>query len=294
MTLSAYDAANLFRETPHRLIDVGHGEVAYRCVGSGPDVLFVHGWPVSGATFRCLLPYLTPNVTCHIIDMVGTGQSRFQRNPNISIDLHIKSVRSVVDALKLDNVALVGHNSGGMIARHAMVGDSRLRAMALVNTEQPQGLNWRFRQFLSMSKFPGFMNLLAWAAMKPGLRKNKFLLGDCFIDRSLLNGEFEEFFLAPLQQNLDLRWAAGQLLRSFKESYVTELHEIHNRLNVPVQLVWGEQDPFFPIAWAKEMASTFPNTRLHVLPNAKLFVHEERPEEVSQAILPTLLGDHSN
>ena len=27
-------------------------------VGSGPDVLFVHGWPVSGATFRLLLPHL--------------------------------------------------------------------------------------------------------------------------------------------------------------------------------------------------------------------------------------------
>ena len=69
------DAAELFRTEPDRMIDVGHGEVAYRKVGSGPDVLFIHGWPVTGATFRKLLPHLVDDVTCHIIDFVGTGSN---------------------------------------------------------------------------------------------------------------------------------------------------------------------------------------------------------------------------
>ena len=34
---------------------------------------------------------------------------------------------------------MVGHDSGGLIARHALVGDPRLRAMALLDTEQPAG-----------------------------------------------------------------------------------------------------------------------------------------------------------
>ena len=59
---------------------------------------------------------------------------------------------------------------------------------------------------------------------------------------------------------------------------------------MPVQLVWGEDDPFFPVAQAREMVATFPNARLHVVPNSKLFVHEERPQEVAEAMLPTLLG----
>lgn len=41
-------AAELFRAAPDRFLDVGAGEVAYRRVGSGPDVLFVHGWPSAG------------------------------------------------------------------------------------------------------------------------------------------------------------------------------------------------------------------------------------------------------
>ena len=61
--LSQADATQLFRDEPTRWIDVGAGEAAIRTDGSGPDVLFVHGWPVSGATFRNVLPHLVEHVT---------------------------------------------------------------------------------------------------------------------------------------------------------------------------------------------------------------------------------------
>lgn len=289
-TLTATEAEALFHAAPTRHIDVGAGEVAYRCVGEGPDVLFVHGWPVSGATFHRLLPHLAPHVTCHIIDLVGTGQSRFDRQTPLGIAQHIAATRRVVDALGLERFAAVGHDSGGMIARHAFAGDPRLRAMALVNTEQPQGLSWRFRLFLAMGRLPGFVHLLAWIAMRPLLRRNRFVLGDCFHDDALLDGAFEAFFLAPLRDDLERRWAAGRILDSFDPRYVAQLGALHARLDVPVQLVWGEDDPFFPVSWARAMVGTFPNAKLRVIPNAKLFVHEERPAEVAEAILPVLIG----
>jgi haloalkane dehalogenase len=289
-TLTAASAADIFRHTPDRHLKVDHGEVAYRRVGAGPDVLFVHGWPVCGATFRGLLPHLAPHVTCHLIDLVGSGQSRFDRAARIDLPRHIASIRRVVDELGLESVAVVGHDSGGMMARHAMAGDRRLRSMALINTEQPQGLSWRFRHFLLMSKAPGFESMLAWAGMRRGLRRNRFLLGDCFTDPSLLDGEFEEFFLAPLRDDPERRWAAGELVRSFEPRFVTDLAAVHAKLNVPVQLAWGEDDPFFPLDWARQMVATFPDARLHVVRGAKLFSHEEKPAEVAAAILPTLLG----
>ena len=285
------DADNLFRTPPHQFIDVGAGEVAYRQVGSGPDVVFVHGWPATGATFRGLLPHLAPHVTCHVLDLVGAGDSRFDRSTPIGIAHHIASVRHVIDALGLTSVAVVGHDSGGMIARHAMVEDTRLRAMALVDTEQPQGLNARFLQFLVMAQIPGFEHLLAWAAMRRGLRRSPFLLGDCFADRTLIGGTFEEFTLAPLRDDPERRWAAGRLIKSFDRKYVRALADIHRRITVPVRLVWGEDDPFFPLAWTQEMVHTFPHATLEVVPKGKLFVHEEFPTEVAQAILPTLVGE---
>ena len=74
-TLTHEQAADLFRREPDHILDVGSARLAYRRVGAGPHVLFVHGWPVSGATFRTLLPHLVDRVTCHIIDLPAAGSS---------------------------------------------------------------------------------------------------------------------------------------------------------------------------------------------------------------------------
>ena len=288
MSINAAAAADLFRSEPARFIDAGVGDVAYRTVGSGPDVLFVHGWPVSSATFRTLLPYLAEHVTCHLIDLPGAGSSRFAADAPLSIDTHIRSVRTVVDALELTDVAVVGHDSGGMIARHAMAGDPRLRALGLIDTEQSTGLSWRFKSFIAARHLPGFGTGLGWVAGRRRLRRNGFVLGDAFVDRSLLDGEFEEFFLKPLNTSRALRDATIRLLRSFDHQLVRDLAGLHQQITVPVQLVWGEDDRFFPVAKAREMVATFPDARLEIIKGAGLFSHEEKPAEVAKALLNVL------
>lgn len=289
-TITIAAAADLFRSDPDGYLDVGAGEAAYRRVGTGPDVLFVHGWPVSGATFRTLLPDLAEHVTCHIVDLPSSGASRFDDDTPMSIEQHISSVRRVADLLGLESFAVVGHDSGGMIARHAFAGDQRLRAMGLVNTEQPHGLSWRFRLFLAGRRLPGYGAALGWVAGAPRLRRNRFVLGDAFADSRLLDGEFDEFFLRPLQDDPVRLRAAIRVLRTFDARFVEELTDLHRRIDVPVQLVWGDRDPFFPLPWAEEMVGTFPDARLEVIRGAGLFSHEERPAEVARALLPVLTG----
>jgi pimeloyl-ACP methyl ester carboxylesterase len=290
MNISIEEAADLFRREPDRLIDVGTGKVAYRVVGNGPDVLFVHGWPVSGATFRRLLPNLADHVTCHVIDLVGSGSSEFSAQTPMSFENHIRSVRSVVDQLGLNSVAVVGHDSGGLISRHAMAGDPRLRALGLIDTEQSTGLSREFKSFITSGRTPGFGAVLGWLCGRPRLRRSRLVLGDAFADPSLLDGEFAEFFLKPMHDEKLRQFAAVTLLRSFEYRYVNELSDLHQRIAVPVQLVWGEKDAFFPVAWAKKMVDSFPDAQLAVITGAGLFSHEERPTEVSQALLPVLLG----
>ena len=290
MTLTATAATDLFRRPPDRYVEVGGGAVAVRTVGTGPDVVLVHGWPVSGATFRGLLPHLTEQLTCHVLDLVGAGDSRFDRSTRIDLDLHVRSVRAVLDDLELTDVALVGHDSGGLIARHAVAGDRRLRGLGLIDTEQPQGLAWRFRLFLAAARLPGFADLLGRAVLRPRLRRSPLLLGDAFADRALLGGDFEELLLRPLHDDPDRRWAAGRLARTFDTRLVDRLAEVHAAIDAPVQLVWGERDPFFPLARARAMTAGFPDARLHVVPGGKLFVHEEHPAQVAGALLPVLLG----
>jgi pimeloyl-ACP methyl ester carboxylesterase len=120
------------------------------------------------------------------------------------------------------------------------------------------------------------------------LRRSRFVLGGAFRDPSLLDGEFDEFFLQPLRRSPEHRRATTQLLRSFDYQLIRDLPKLHQRIDVPVQLVWGAEDPFFPVRWAHDMVDTFADGRLEVIPDAALFVHEERPAAVARALLPIL------
>jgi len=285
------DLTDLFRRPPDRHLDVGAGAVAHRAVGSGPDVLFVHGWPVSGATFRLLLPHLVENVTCHVIDLPGAGHSRFDVSTPVSLDHHIRSLPRVLDLLGLEDVAVVGHDSGGLVVRHALAGDPRVRAMALIDSELPQ-MGWRFRLFVANRRVPAAVAgpALAWVTGARRVRRSSLAFGGAFADRSLLDGDFDELFLRPLRDDPAARAAAVRTLRGFDLRLVRDLPRVHERIDVPVHLVWGEQDVFFPVGEAERTAAQLPDGRLTVVPGAGLFSHEERPAEVARALLPTLVG----
>lgn len=288
--MTSSQASDLFRSPPDRYVDVGNGEVAIRSVGTGPDVLLVHGWPVSGATFRELLPHLTPHVRCHVIDLPGAGDSRFDRTLQLGIAEHAEAVRRVVQALGVDDLAVVGHDSGGLIARHALAGDDRVRSWGLLDTETPHHTSLRFRSFLTLRHVPRIEHALASVFNAPRLRRRSLVLGGCFANPRRLDGEFAEFFLRPIQQDPDRRWAAGELLRRFDLAALTALPDLHRRIRVPVQMVYGADDLFFPAAAARATVTTFDGPAdLHLVERGRLFSHEEFAEETARVLLPTLL-----
>ena len=124
----------------------------------------------------------------------------------------------------------------------------------------------------------------------PRVRRHPLVLGGAFVDSTLLNGEFDEFFLRPLREQPEHRRGAVKALRSFGVRHVCELADLHRRVEVSLQLIWGERDPFFPTAQARAMVATFPNAHLAIIPNAALFAHEEQPSAVADALRQPLLA----
>jgi pimeloyl-ACP methyl ester carboxylesterase len=160
----------------------------------------------------------------------------------------------------------------------------------LLDTETPDRHSLRFRSFLALRHVPRIEHLLAAVFGAPRLRRSSLALGGCFAEAGRLDGEFAEFFLRPIQEIPDRRWAAGELLRQFDVATLTALHDLHRRIRVPVQLVYGADDPFFPAAAAQAMSATFGGpAQLHQVEHGRLFAHEEYPEEAARALLPTLL-----
>jgi pimeloyl-ACP methyl ester carboxylesterase len=269
----------MLRAGPMRTIDTGSVKVATWTVGQGPDLVLLHGWPLHSATFRRLVPALARSFTCHLIDMPGAGLTR--RGPDIGgLRDYARAVRAVLDALALRRYALLAHDSGAVVARFVAADDrERVTALVLSGSEIPGYRPWLLRVHLALAAIPGGAAALVASLRLGRVRRSLLGFGGCFADPRHVDGEFFGLFVDPLLRSPAV--VAGQLalLRHFDWRVIDDLAAAHAAIAAPVCMIWGADDPFFPVDRARAMARQFAgDVEFHAIDRARLFVHEDHPE----------------
>lgn len=264
-------------------IDIGTGKLGYRKVGTGPDLVFIHGWPLHRETWRNVATKLQ-DFTCHLIDLPGSGASVTPASEKVSLDGHVAAVIRAVDVLGLDRFALVGNDSGGMIVRFAAAKlGTRVTALVLAGTEIPGHHPEQIDRLRFAARLPGSQAVTKVLINNRRAARSNNLLGGCFWDRDLIEGEFRTQVLDQSFKDDAVLSRQLELLASYTVDVVDQLEATHANLECPALLVWGERDPFFPVARAREMCDQFAgSTEFVVIPNARLLVHEEYPEEFAR------------
>jgi len=95
-------------------------------VGSGPDLVLIHGWAMHGGIFAPLTPLLAEHFRVHIVDLPGHG---FSRDDDAPIDAQAWAAR--IAALTPAQAIWVGWSMGGLVALHAAL-DHPLSVRSLV------------------------------------------------------------------------------------------------------------------------------------------------------------------
>lgn len=267
--------------------DVGTAALAYRVFGAGPPLLLVHGWPLWGYTYRHLIPALAERFTCYAVDLPGAGETRWRPDHDFSFTGQAAALGRFVDGLQLSGAHVVAHDTGGTIVRAlALAAGDRLGKLALVGTEIPGHRPPWIPLFQRLAALPGanlsFRTLLA----SPRFVRSPLGFGNCFSDRALLGGDFAAQFIAPLVASPARMEGQIRYLRGIDWALVDRLARDHARIRNPVLLVWGADDPTFPAARARAMVAQLADCRgFEAIPDAKLLVHEERPDAVASALL---------
>lgn len=282
----------LFRAAPLHTADVGT-PITYRRFGAGPAIVLIHGWPLNGATYRGLVRRLSRSFTCYVPDLPGSGATPWDPNTqNLFYDWAQLMVR-FADVLKLERIALIGHDSGGAIARFAAAElGARVSLLALSNTEVLGHIPRLVLAYRAMAGFAGMRPMLELALRSRSFRRSAFGLRRCFADRDHLDGEFHEACVAPLLPDAT---NALRALRAFQPHWLErEMAGLHAKLHMPTVFAWGEADPFFPVAHARAMLGGIPDVRaFEVLSGQSLFVHDEAPQLVADVFEPWLLALHA-
>lgn len=280
------DGTALYRAAKVEQFQTGDATLPLRRFGSGPPLLLVHGFPLHGFTWRKLLPLLAPHYTCYMPDLAGLGASQWTERTDFTFEGHARRLRALADALQLADYRVISQDTGATVARHlALMDGARVKQLVMVNTEIPGHRPPWIVPYQYAMKLPGsqfFFRLL--------LRSRAFLrspmgFGGCFGNPDLIDGEFREQFAERYVRDARATDGMARYLVGCKWPSVDCLAQRHAEIRAPVLLVWGEDDPTFPIERARAMLPQFRDCQLVSIPGAKLLVYEEKPQEVAEAVL---------
>lgn len=121
-------------ELPITEIVVRNGDVSLRVIeqGSGPAVIFCHGFPETADTWRLqMLAVARAGYRAIALDMRGHGSSSAPADPALYTSLHtVGDLIAVLDSLDIATAVVVGHDWGADHAqRAAVMRPDRIRAI---------------------------------------------------------------------------------------------------------------------------------------------------------------------
>jgi pimeloyl-ACP methyl ester carboxylesterase len=248
-------------------------EVRVVDVGEGPPVLLVHGSGTDAASWAPLMPHL-PGRRLLAVDLPGFGLSDPCDYGARPLRAHaVAQMRSIVDALDLRRVPIVGTSLGGWWALClALAEPARVAAVASLGIPALAFPGVHGDPFFTALTTPGLRRLVA-RMPPPGTRVmraagRRGALGP----RAVANtpDEWFETVLATMRMpawgtamvsHLGLAFRAG---RARPGNHFTDAEL--RRITAPVLFIWGDKDVYGGPDIGRRAGDLMPDARLEVLP----------------------------
>lgn len=246
-------------------------------LGGGPPLILLHGYPDTLQIWTALAPLLATRFDVIAFDWPGVGGSDPWNGGATPFDLAGSVVR-LLDHWQLSRATIIGHDMGGQAALAlAATEPSRVDRIVVMNslvmpshrTSWEIDLLRRFRiNRLLLRHFPRLVFHRALSTSVAGLPAEL---------RSDLWGHFRH---RPARDFI-VRMCAGY------EGTLPKLETLYANIRVPVQIVWGERDPHFPLAQGRSLHERIPASTLDVIPGGGHWMVWDRAEEVAKVIVGT-------
>ncbi len=274
-------------------IDLAHGTVNYRIAGppdsNGSPVVFVHGFLVDGTLWSGVADRLAARGIRSYAPDWPLGAHRTPLNPDADQSPRgvAKQILAFIEALDLDDVTLVGNDTGGAICQFLLDTDvRRVGRVVLTNCDAfdkfpPFPFNVVFR----IAKSPTRAKLLLGPMRAKALRHSPLAYGPL---ARRLDAAQTKSWIQPAMENKAVRQEASRFLRAVKPKELLDVSTRLDRFDGPVTLVWGAADRSFTIKLGRRLAKQFRNAKLVELKGAKTFVPLDEPDRLADEIASML------
>jgi 3-oxoadipate enol-lactonase len=251
-------------------------DLAYEERGSGPVLLFVHGFPFDRTMWIAQLAGLAKVRTCVAVDLRGHGLSEDGPPNDYSMDLYADDIAKTLDGMNADKADLVGLSMGGYVLfsfwrRHR----DRVRSLIFVDTkaeaDSEEGKAGREKT----------AEMLAEKGMDPLYEQ----LAPKVVGSSpspAVQEKLKEMFMNTAPEI----GAADALAMRDRADSTGDLASI----DVPVLWMHGEEDTLMPLDGARATAEKIPGARFVTIPGGGHVAPMENPDATNAAIADFLKG----
>ncbi|MEV7094100.1 alpha/beta hydrolase [Amycolatopsis sp. NPDC051045] len=246
-------------------LDVNDTRLHYEDAGTGPALLFLHGWGTSGRVWQSCLPDLVRDHRVVTLDWRGCGRSDHPAEGN-TVDGIAADIAVVIEKLDL-RPTVVGSSIGAVFATE----------LALARPE--------LVEHVVAVDGPGY-----WPST--GMLERVHELREQLVDdrAGTLSGWVPGWFGPKAAPGL-VDWTVRQLLDSgvYIDALFTEVTTYDPRprlkdLKVPITYLHGELDAQIPLEVPRSCAAETPGARVHVLAGCGHIPHQEDPRAFTAAL----------
>ena len=261
------------------------GTVRVRERGSGPAVVFVHGILVNSHLWDGVVEQLGDDVRCVLPDLpLGAHELPMPPSADLSPPDVAKLVADLLAALDLDDVTLVGNDSGGAISQMVAANHpERVGRLVLTNCDALEVFPPKFFKPLVVAlRSHALTRGLAETLRVRALRHGPLGLGR--LAATPYDPALTDAWASPMRTNAGVRRDIAKVARGADARQTIEAAEKLRSFAGPIRLVWGAEDPFFTLDLARRLAAMLPDATITEVPGARCFVPLDAPERVAQAI----------
>jgi len=246
-------------------------QIAFERTGAGAPLVLIHGFPLDHNMWDALLPHLE-GADVLLPDLRGFGGSAIVDGTYTIADM-AQDVIALLDALKIEKAAIVGHSMGGYVALEiARKVPGRVAGLGLVSTQAlPDAPDRKAGRYATAEKVGDQGSVVVADSMAPKLSADpqhvsalhKLILGQ---PPAGVMGA-----LAAMAERVD----STELLSTFK---------------FPVAIVHGLADALIPVERSREMKALIPQASLTEIQDVGHMPMLDAPFETAKALKEGLLG----
>lgn len=272
-------------------IDLPHGKLRYRAAGpedsKRPPVVFIHGFLVSNTLWSKTADALAEaGIRSYAPDLpLGSHSLPLDDSADQTPRGVARRVLAFIEAMGLDDVTIVGNDSGGAISQFLIDTDSsRVGRLVLTNCDAfdefpPAPFDTIFKSF----KKPGPIRALMAPMRSTKIRHSPAGYG--LLVGKRLDAEQTRAWAEPCITDAGVRRDAAKFVTAVDAD--EEMNGVSERLSEfdgPLLLVWGNGDRFFKVELARRLAATAKDAKLVEIEGGKTFIPLDEPERLAAEI----------